>query len=720
MTKTCRLITILLTTCALASAPAFAQAANSGKPATDTGGATADASTDGDIVVTAQRRESSVQKTPLAITAIGGAELAEQGVRSPVELAARVPSLQIGTSGQIYLRGVGTANVNEVSDPTVATHVDGVYLPRPQGMLAAGIFDVARAEVLRGPQGTLYGRNATSGSINIISNQPVFEDKASLFLEAGNYDAFLAGGYLNVAASDTIALRAAFQTIRHDGYLTRPNATTLNGDSADTKAVRLQALYQPTDRLSVLLRGDYTQDGSLNNIYGSVIRRTGVDTDKSRSDITLPAYNNSKYGGVSGEINWEVGPGKLTYVGAYRETRENRGTTYLPYGGNQYYNNKNRTLQQELRYSGDVGAVSFVGGLFYFYEKNVIDVRVQSGPQPSDDYFAFLQNPVLARSYAAYGQATAHLTDTFRLTGGIRYTHDKKSRLGKGVLLDSNFNFLNQFATNDAAGSWDNVSWKAGVEYDVAPRIMLYADASTGFKAGGYYDGLPPGNTYAPEKVTAYEGGIKSRWLDNRLTVNIDAFYYDYRDLQVSTFADTTNSGVLSQVTLNAGKARSYGIESDISLKITPQDQIDLTVGYLNAKYINFDLPGGDQFSGIGNPIDYTGNQLAKAPHWTINGGYSHDFAIGSDTLSVRAQSHYESAKYLDYSNFAISRQGGFTRSDIMMTYKPGGKPWSVMAYVRNIENKRVWIDLIPRNGEIADGNVSAPRLYGVRVSYDF
>jgi len=155
----------------------------------------------GDIVVTAQRRQESLQKTALAVTAIKGDKLVEQGVRNPTDLSTRVPSLQISTSGMVYLRGVGTSNVNEASDPTVASHVDGVYLARPSGVLAAGFYDIQRVEVLRGPQGTLYGRNATSGSINIISNQPEFKNSGALVAEIGNYGTLTTSGYGNLAVS---------------------------------------------------------------------------------------------------------------------------------------------------------------------------------------------------------------------------------------------------------------------------------------------------------------------------------------------------------------------------------------------------------------------------------------------------------------------------------------------------------------------------------------
>ncbi|MCJ2182507.1 TonB-dependent receptor [Novosphingobium sp. 1949] len=695
---------------------ALAALSNSASAQEATASDTATPAAPGEIVVTAERRETTLQDTPLAITAITGAGLVQQGVRNPVDLASRVPSLQVGTSGQVYLRGVGTSNVNEASDPTVAVHVDGVYLARPQSVLAAGFYDVSRVEVLRGPQGTLYGRNATAGSINIITNKPEFDNKAQVAVEVGNYNSLITSGYANLALTDNLAVRASFQTVRHDGYLDSQVKTHPDGDSADSKSFRVQALYDNNDGFTALLRLDRTVDNGINTIYGAKTRTLGESEAASTDDERYPANNNSLYEGVSLELNQDVGPGTLTYLGAYRFSHDHKQSEYLPFDGAALFNNRDKTIQQELRYAGTFGPVDFVGGVFYFHEDNNVQTRFQSG----DMYYAFIQNPTKSESIAVYGQATVSLTDALRATGGLRYTHDKKSRYGAGYLEDLDFVVQSQFATNAAEGAWNRVNWKAGLEYDVAPQVMAYAHASTGYKAGGYYDGEGPNNTFKPEDITAYEAGVKSRLFGNAVTLNLDGFYYDYKNLQVSTYADVTGSGAQSQVTLNAGKARSYGIEGALNAALTKADRLDVQIGLLHATYTSFYLEGGDEFSGSGNPVDYTGNKLAKSPGMTLNAGYEHDFEIFSGVLTLRAQTHYESSKYLDYHNFASTYQGGFTRSDVIATFKPDAASWSLSAYVRNIENNRPWIDLIPRSATVADGNVGAPRLYGARLTYDF
>lgn len=670
-----------------------------------------------EVIITAQRRSESLQDTPIAITALSDKALAEQGIRSPVDLADRIPSLQIGTSGQIYLRGVGTPNVNEVADPTVATHLDGIYLARPAGVIGAGIYDAARVEVLRGPQGTLYGRNATSGSINIVTRKPEFENNGSVSIEAGNYGTVVSSGYANIALSETVALRGSFQTNSHQGYLDSTNSEHPDYDSADSKSARLQLLIEPRDDLSVLLRGDYTRDNGLRSTFGIVRKTVGETVDEDTSSGAYPAYNDSEYAGFSAEVNWDLAQGTLTYLGGYRLTEVDNNGEYLPFNGAIVNYSKDETIQQELRFVGETDSLTYIVGLFYFDEENAVDASFQAGP--GGIFFQFDQDPVIAKSLAAYGQATYTIVDSLRATAGVRYTKDKKSRDGVGNLLDVDFSFIDQFTENSASGEWEKVNWKLGFEYDMGADAMLYANVGTGYKAGGYFDGTT-NNTFEPEDIRAYETGVKSQWLDNTLTVNLDGFYYDYTNLQVSTFADVTNSGVLSQVTLNAGEARSYGLETEIHYLLNESNRADVSFGYLNATYESFFLKNGDQFSGLGNPVDYTDNDLAKAPDFTVNIGYEHDFTLSKGILTGRIQTHYEGDKNLDYHNFDITEQDSYTKTDLILTYTPNTEDWSLMAYVRNIEDERPFIDLSPNTLTTAYGNVGAPRLIGARFSINF
>lgn len=668
------------------------------------------------IEVTAQRRATNLQETPVALTALSEKDMAEQGIRSPQDIAARVPSLQISSSGQTYLRGLGTPNINEVSDPTVATHIDGVYLARPSGVVGAGIYDAARVEVLRGPQGTLYGRNATSGSINIVSKKPEFYNSGAVTVEAGNYATLVTSGYGNVALSDTLAVRASFQTNSHDGYLESQTRLHPDIDSADSKSTRVQVAWQPSDDISVLLRADYTKDNGLRSSYGEVTAELDETRDLEHSTGQYDAYNDSSYGGYALEVNWDTEAGTLTYLGAIRQVDQDYRSEYLPFAGKTLGYVHDVTNQQELRFAGDSDDFTYITGLFYFDEVNDVDVNYQAG----DVYYQFAQSPVKARSIAAYGQTTYSVTDTFRLTAGMRYTKDEKSRQGVGNLLDTDLAFIAEFTENDASGDWSKVNWKLGAEYNLAKDAMAYINISTGYKAGGYFDGTGPNNTFDPEDITAYEVGLKSTIFDKSVILNLDGFYYDYENLQVSTYADVTNSGVLSQVTLNAGEARSYGLEAEMRGMLSEWVSFDLSAGYLKAEYTSFYLESGDQFSGLGNPVDYSGNPLARSPKFTLNFGLERDFELSEGLLTTRLQIHYESDKNLDYHNFAVTHQDSYTKTDVIVTYEPDDGDWTLMGYVRNIEDDRQFVSLAPNTETVAYGNVSAPRTFGVRFTQQF
>nr|WP_315400633.1 TonB-dependent receptor [uncultured Duganella sp.] len=667
------------------------------------GGQAAPAAAIAEVVVTAQRRKQSLQKAAVAVTAVGEGQLIQQGARSVVDVAAMVPSLQISQTGQIALRGVGTPSTSENADPTVAPHVDGIYIARPVAMLGAGLFDVERVEVLRGPQGTLYGRNATAGSMNIITRQPEFATEGSLATEFGNYDLKLLSGMANVALSDVLALRVAAQTNSHSGYIASGNIRTPATDSADTASARVSLLYKPSRDWSALVRIDSTRDTGNSYQYGTV--PVAADGKALRASAAiLPAWNDGRYNGASLEMNWLLGPGNLTYVGARRRTATDQLTQLVAYDIPLRSKSTDVTDQQELRYVGDLGKFNFVTGLFYFKEENTVDFRANFGG------CCAYENQVDNKSFALYGQGTYRLTDRLRTTLGLRRTHDKKSRTGGGFALDGDFNIGGSISPSDSFGDWRRTNYKVGVEFDVGNNSMLFANLSTGYKAGGANDNS---TVYDPESIKAWELGWKNRFLDNRLTLNLDVFNYDYSALQLQRYM------VGTVVTLNAGKAYSRGIELEGSYRPTADDQFDFSVGAMRARYSDFVEVAGNTAADV---RDYSGNRLAKAPPVTVNLGYQHVFTVGTGTLTARAQTHYEAAKYMDYSNIASSRQRAYTRSDVVLTYAPADARWKLMAYARNLENKVVMTDFFVTNGA-AHGvlaNIAAPLTTGLRLDVFF
>jgi len=651
-----------------------------------------------EVVVTAQRLKQSLQDVPVAVTVMSEKDLIEQGVHNVVDLAAQVPSLQISSAGQIYLRGIGTNQTNENADPTVAPYLDGVYLARPASMLAVGFYDVERVEVLRGPQGALYGRNATAGSLNIITRQPTFDLGGSVALDVGNYQQKILSGMVNLPLSNEWALRAAFQNNSHEGYTPSANVHAPAADSADTKSARLSLLYQPSTTLSVLARYDTTSDAGITYQYGTVQVPTVGDLTRL-SAATLPAFNDSDYSGASLELNWDIGPGKLTAAAAHRRANVNMMGEDVP-SVTQLTRSDDVTDQLDLRYSLNTRAIQYVAGLYYFTEHNDVDVRFNFVPGSCCGFEQIVNN----KSLAAYGQMTLAVTDRLRATAGLRDTNDRKARDGGMFNLDANFNVTTVSAPSDSLGQWNKLNYKFGTEYDVNKNSMLFANVSTAYKAGGANDNS---TVYNPETILAYEIGVKNRFLGNRLQLNLDLFRYNYTNLQlqrvVGDHAETDN----------AGTAISQGLEAEAIFRINATDRVDMSAGVLDGRYTDFKIQ--NLVNGAIVVSDYSGNKLANAPPVTANLAYQHVFATSGGQLTARFQTHYEAAKYLDFSDVSTSKQVSYTKSDMIFTYAPNAARWSLMAYARNIENKTVMTYF-----SYGYANIAPPRTIGVRITNSF
>lgn len=694
-----------------------------------------------EIVVTAQRRAENLQETPLAVSAITGEGLESAGVKSVIDLSATVPSLQITNTGggasQIFMRGIGSTNVTEVGDPAVAYHIDGIYIARATAT-GALFYDIDRVEVLRGPQGTLYGRNATAGAINVITKKPTQQAEGSASVEFGNYDALSTSGMLNVPLDDTLAVRAAFQTTRHDGYqksITPGPQAGNDKDSQDDKSARIQALWTPTEKLSINLRADWLHRGGNNG--GDVAYP--METGDPRTILSrVNTSRDNTYWSAGTEVNYDFDWAQLTYLVGFNSADDNRvgenPATHAP----NYFHGLDETWSHELRLGGETDSLKWVIGAYYFKEDNDVDFRIF---QADNRYLSFIQPDVSAMTKAVFSQATWSATDRLRVTGGLRYTEDQKGRNGGTYFTNNAGAITNTVTLNISDNTWDSVNWRAGVDFDLSEDSMLYANVATGYKAGGYFDGVEP-NDYKPEAITSYEAGVKNRLLDNSLQLNASAFYYDYRDFQVSAIG--TIAGQDATVTLNADKAEIYGLEVETDFLLTEMDRIDASVSWLHARYKKFLLPRGDAFANNAananvsrcytanysapapRAADFSGCQMARTPEWSINLGFQHEFALaGGASLTARVQTHYESAKYLEYHGFRQNRQDDFTKTDLTLTYAPSEGSWTVMAYARNLENDDVRTTSGPNanTGLATNGTgdfYAPPRTYGVRVGIDF
>jgi iron complex outermembrane recepter protein len=724
-------------TLALAATPVLAQEAT-------------DAVTDGDIVVTANRTSSLLSKTPIAMTAVGGDDLIQSGITNPTQLEESVPNLSIvrGNGLQITIRGVTSTDGTEKGDPSAAFMLNGIYLARPQSQ-EVSFFDIERVEVLRGPQGTLYGRNSTAGVINVLSVQPKFETGARLDATYGNFDAINATAAINLAASDSLAFRVAANIDQRDSYLIDGNAADGIGIGKfkDNKAIRLSALYKPSSDFSLLLVGDYSwQKGSpsngvpVSNFYSNVVsgarttfeRPTYLDPSaKAGRVLSAPqgqyTFRDNTDRGVMGELNYTMGNVTLTYLGSYREADRkefsNLGAT--PVTADFYGSYWQTSHELRLAYGGDGPLQVQVGG-YYFKEKSGIAFFINNLLAPNSR-FGFPQKPTIAENKSVFGQATYEVAADVRLTGGVRYSSDLKSRVGATVLdiyssvVDSSnigtFLVRNTFQTNNAKRTFSKVTWRAGIDYD-SPLGLVFASVSTGYKAGGFNDGCETGKGpncalpaaalyYDPETLTAYEAGFKFK-ISPEFRLNGTVFHYDYSGLQLSAVSNVC--GGPCQVTTNAARAKVDGVELDANLQPVDNFSVRLALNYLDARYDKF------------NPqptIDFAGRALNRSPKWSWIAGANYAIPVGDGKIALDAQiSARGQYEVTDLANFVYFQQPGYSKTDASITYNAPDDRFYIAGFVENLENNLV----VTGAGVGAFGSVtfSDPRTFGVRAGVKF
>jgi iron complex outermembrane recepter protein len=477
-----------------------------------------------DIVVTAEKRPSIAQRTPVAMTVATGAALRANGVTDFNQLANIAPTLNIATNNAntlITIRGVSSRDYTETGDPAVAVSVDNFYLQRAFALNAA-LFDIDQVSVLRGPQGTLYGRNATAGAVNIVSAKPDlnrFGINASS--EIGNYGEINMQAAVNVPLSPTLGLRVAGARNTHDGY--RDNAPMTRGDDQDTTGARVHLLWKPDSNFSALLTGEYTRIGGVGAVikdipYADVKADGTLDLgDTGRWPLNNQGYTHISTKAVRGTVAYNFGFATLSYFGGFQKSSLHRdndqdGGLFANYGFQQNEDVYDQNHEIRIASAPESRFIWQAGG-YYFHEIDHLNTyfQVHSDAAPPIDAYIFSYR-VTSESKAAFAQVGYKLTDELKVEAGIRYTDDKKSQVGHNRIFGDSVDLDNHY-------SGHKITWHAGVNYQVTPRNLIYAKADRGYKAGGYTQI----NTFGPETITAYEVGSKNRFFDNRLELNLDA-----------------------------------------------------------------------------------------------------------------------------------------------------------------------------------------------------
>ncbi len=691
-----------------------------------------------EVIVTAQKRAVSLQDTALSISAFSGEALDTRGVRDTLGLSGFVPNLTVGAFGDaivVNVRGIQTNDTSETGDPSVAFHVDGVYQARPRGA-GAQFYDLDRVEVLRGPQGTLYGRNATAGSLNVITNKPRQEFEASAEVIAGNYDRLGIRAMVNIPAiEDTLSFRAAYYSEDRDGYNENDGVVSSidNSNDEDAQSFRLHGLWTPNNDLSLLLSGYFYETDAVG---GHWVNLEAVDSSDLRDyPLNTQSVYDAEQWRVAADLSWSIGNNwVLTYATSYQEDKINEqirdfdGVDGVPgfppfvppdatFGP---FNTDSEQTSHELRVAWDGADTAWSGlaGLYYFKEEQdtLLDVILFENVVELE----FDQFDAETESQAIFADFQYGFNEQWQFVGGLRYTDDYKHRFGEttitnlagapvgppGVTVSPNVGKVESNSTD----------WKLGFNWTPTDDALYYVLAGTGYKQGGFNSGIDP-TGYEPEEVLNFEVGAKLEFWDGRARLNTSAFLMDYTDLQVSTTQVTEEDTGL--VTKNAAESTIWGVEVEGLVLVSEAFELDYALSYLNTQYDEF--ISCDDFTmscSSGESVDLAGNSLTHSPEWTFNLGAQYTFSLGDmGSLTPRLQFYYSDEYYIREFNLDVDKQDSFTRTDLLMTYRSPSEKFLVQAFVRNIEDEEV-----VNNGLLLlyflGANVSPPRTYGVRAAF--
>jgi iron complex outermembrane receptor protein len=726
---------------------ASSQAADS--PAVKTADGAAGA---GEIIVTAQKRSERLIDVPISIASFGGSQLSQARVTDLRVLQSISPSLIIATSTDrqstfTFMRGMGTAVQDRGYEQSVAVYVDGVYRGRA-GAAMTDLMDIERVEVLRGPQSTLYGRNASVGAINVITRGPSFTPDAAIEATYGNYNAFeMKASIAGPLVEDKIAGRIAVQHIERKGFIHNPRPDQPDADGYSDYSIRGQLLFNLGDTSTFKLIADYTHAADLCcSALLYFVSNAAVGPTGNYRGITPPTagvpgvlYNNQTSGtfydpfqrvtyanggqrdtindgGLSGELNSELGFAKLTAIGSYRiwNFTQNIDIDWSDSPIVQYINIIPRQRFKEG--SGEVRLANLnpsplewmLGG--YYFRQDMYEHAIIPGLSRN---YAVNQT---VRSLAAFGQLTYHLTDKLSATGGLRYLHERKHEVVDALIPGELSTPPGGLNNNDNA-----LMGGATINYKASSDANFYAKYSKGYKSGGIVFQLSAAAllspTTKPEHVDAYEIGGKFRAFDNRLSVNT-ALYYQIID---GLHAQTRLPGQLTYITLNAARIKSHGFEVDVTYRPTSDFTLSNSVAYTHARYGAFPVAPVPIGSLTGSQ-DLSGRVPLRAPTWSITGSATYDVHL-SDTYVLEPNIGYRwSTKYftdLVESPFFVQKAALFL--DASITLKSSDR-WSLQGWVKNATNK----NLIRTGTSLIGGANSAliypgdPRTFGLtgRVTF--
>ncbi len=718
-----------------------------------------------EIIVTAQKKSESLQEVPIAITAISAETLEKQGISDFQGISERTPGLLIGAFSpaqpEIAIRGVGTKEDGPGANDSTVVSVDDVYIASRIAQII-DIYDLERVEVLRGPQGTLYGRNSIAGSINFITQKP--DENFALRLEQtiGSYNKLDTRALIKGAIDADSGLygKLSYSHRVNDGFVDLySDGTTKIGDlnGINRHSMRGQLRYAPADSgldATLTLEGEIDRDQGQNRepigdttanpARNSVVINTGLGFDDIHDSLSTEGFMDRDVFGASLKFDYDIGDVTLTSITAYRDAEVQFGLDCCGLNGRVYpranYNYIDEAatqLTQEFKLSGDTGGLDWIVGVFYTDESDHKREGFGFGPiaNPQGTFDEISASSAFTNTsnvkadieaMAIYGQGTYGLTDRLGATLGLRYSTEDKTVTASGAVTGGPPNgiIVGPYAPVTASDDWSSVDFRVALDYDLSDDVMLYGSVASGFKSGGFA-GAPKNaasasRSFDEESALNYELGLKSTMLENRLRLNIAAFYTDYKDLQVTRFALTPDTPRFGQfLTENAAGAEIKGLEVESTFVPIENLELSFNYAYLDAKFTEFFglTPGPD-----GTTPDFTGNDLRQAPKHSASGNLNYtwqDVLSGDDSIYLNVSARYVDDVFYDPDNNSRAVVDSYAVADVRLGYTaPSGK-YKADLWVNNVTNNDYTTHAFSlTGGQRAYANVGKPRWYGMTLTY--
>ena len=702
-----------------------------------------------EVVVTATKRSVSLDDFSGGANVIGADELGPGGIENVRDMLVAVPNMSIGDQfgfARVFIRGIGMTSIDIGGEGAVSFLQDGAIIPRPAAQLA-GMFDLAQVEVLRGPQGTLYGRGATAGAINLVTNKPGDEFGGYANLTAGNYGLGLFEGAVDMPMAPDFSVRLATKLEKRDGY--GDNLFTGNDvDDRDAQAYRTTFAYNPDAAWDATLSLQYYEEDDNNfafHYFGPSLGtagglppavpvlggRTVFDVGGDFYDINSDqeAINTREGYGATLLLNFELSDSLnlrsvTSLQGLDRFLRDDLDSTDADLFGRNDYTEESDSFGQEFvfNYSGD--GYDLLAGVMYLQEDLYGNVFVPlnnicfllapdlCGTPIGDSINSgrYEQNgDVDITAYGAFAELNYPITDTLTVIAGLRYNYEERD--GTGFFR---FDAAGIDISTDKSADWDDITPRLTLEYRSDDNSLLYATYTQAFKSGVINTGSLS-DPLDPETVDAFEAGYKWSAPDGSLSYALSAFYYDYQDLQIS-FVDETST----VTTINAAKAENYGIELEMDAQLGGGFSVDLYATYLSAEYKEF--LNGD-YANAFEVTDLSGNTLPNAPEYTVKAGVNYEVPVGDGLLHLRGEAYYQDDIYFTEWNRSDAFQEGYGLLNARADYAFPGDSWIVSLWARNLSDEEVISNNIitaPLYNSLRVGSMLPPRTYGASVSYQF